>query len=366
MNRRRMPSRKGWPNNLQCDDGYYCYRNPLTGKKKGLGRDKSHAFSEARAANKALAEMSKSSLAQWVIGGEAMTLAKWLPIYEQLWIERRSPADSTLESARRYFKRFAETDFAKLPMDKITTVQVSKYLDTLEEESGSGAAVNMRARLLDVFSYAITKGHIEPGRNPAEATIPANYEAKRDRLSLEQFLKMHEKAEGWLANAMILALLTGQRVSDISEMKFSSVSGDFLHVEPIKLRGAVRLKLETKIRLDAVGMSLGDAIKQCRDMIVSQYLIHQTRTSGTYKAGEKVSSEGISAAFSTLRDTVGIKAADGKTPPTFHEIRSLSERLYRKQYGKEFAQALLGHKSETMTAKYDDTRGSEWQVVTAV
>ncbi|RJF58901.1 integrase [Serratia inhibens] len=47
-------------------------------------------------------------------------------------------------------------------------------------------------------------------------------------------------------------------------------------------------------------------------------------------------------------------------PPTFHEIRSLSGRLYEKERGRHFAQKLLGHTSETMTLKYLNTRGKEY------
>lgn len=50
--------------------------------------------------------------------------------------------------------------------------------------------------------------------------------------------------------------------------------------------------------------------------------------------------------------------SEGKTPPTFHEIRSLASRLYNKQGIDD--QALLGHKSGTMTAAYRDVRGAEW------
>ena len=49
-----------------------------------------------------------------------------------------------------------------------------------------------------------------------------------------------------------------------------------------------------------------------------------------------------------------------KEPPSFHELRSLSARLYTEEKGTEFAQRLLGHKSAVMTAKYQDNRGSEW------
>ncbi|EOV3347467.1 tyrosine-type recombinase/integrase, partial [Edwardsiella piscicida] len=43
-------------------------------------------------------------------------------------------------------------------------------------------------------------------------------------------------------------------------------------------------------------------------------------------------------------------------PPSFHEIRSLSSRMYQTQYGTEFCQRLLGHKNRHMTEKDLDLR----------
>lgn len=62
--------------------------------------------------------------------------------------------------------------------------------------------------------------------------------------------------------------------------------------------------------------------------------------------------------FAKARELSGITWE--KEPPSFHELRSLSARLYTEEKGTEFAQRLLGHKSLVMTAKYQDNRGSEW------
>jgi integrase len=69
-------------------------------------------------------------------------------------------------------------------------------------------------------------------------------------------------------------------------------------------------------------------------------------------------------AFQRAREKAGIEASEGRTPPSFHEIRSLSERLYREEFGADFAQAMLGHKSAQMTSKYDDLRGG-WKAINA-
>ncbi len=55
-----------------------------------------------------------------------------------------------------------------------------------------------------------------------------------------------------------------------------------------------------------------------------------------------MSKDNLSDYFAKARDLAGIIPPAGKTPPTFHEQRSLSERLYRAQ-GID-TKTLLGHK----------------------
>ena len=56
-----------------------------------------------------------------------------------------------------------------------------------------------------------------------------------------------------------------------------------------------------------------------------------------------------------------ITLPDGKGAPTFHEIRSLSKRLYDEQ-GNVDTKALLGHRTEKMGALYADPRHFDAQV----
>ncbi|PAV09218.1 hypothetical protein CBG25_03180 [Arsenophonus sp. ENCA] len=66
----------------------------------------------------------------------------------------------------------------------------------------------------------------------------------------------------------------------------------------------------------------------------------------------------ISTEFTRFRDKT--KLTWEGSPPSFHEIRSLSARLYTEKMGSNFAQKLLGHKSAEMTAKYQDDRSNSW------
>jgi len=72
--------------------------------------------------------------------------------------------------------------------------------------------------------------------------------------------------------------------------------------------------------------------------------------------------ESVFRQFSTARKNTGLSWGD-KTPPSFHEIRSLAARLYKKEKNGEFAQSLLGHKSIAMTEKYQDSRSDDWNII---
>jgi enterobacteria phage integrase len=117
------------------------------------------------------------------------------------------------------------------------------------------------------------------------------------------------------------------------------------------------------LRLDAIDVTLGDVLKKCRDAVVSKHVIHFIRQSGESKPGDPCKPATLSTRFALMRDAAGLTPPDGKTPVTFHELRSLAARLYTEQYGRDFAQALLGHKSAEMTALYCDSRGREWTEV---
>lgn len=365
MGRRRLAKNRAFPPNLyQNSAGYFYYKNPQTKEQKGLGREKAHAFSEARAANAALATREPSSLVDWVLGRSDYTLAEWLLIYRELWEAKTEPAANTLSGAKSLLRRLADADIAKMRMRHIETVHIATFLESFASSTGAGMARNMRSRLTDVFRWAETQGVIDVGRNPVSATFNAEYKVKRERLSLEQFWLIHAQASTWGRNAMMLALVTAQRRDDIANMKFADYKGGFLHVTQGKSGGETKLQIDGSIKLARVGVSVGEVIGACRDLIVSRYLVHHTERVTTVKPGDKVRTAGLSDAFKEARQRAKVEAAPGRTPPSFHEIRSLSERLYREEFGADFAQAMLGHRSAQMTAKYDDLRGG-WKTITA-
>ncbi|OOO75265.1 integrase, partial [Shigella boydii] len=98
-------------------------------------------------------------------------------------------------------------------------------------------------------------------------------------------------------------------------------------------------------------------VARCRDYAVSPYLVHFFRATSQAERGAQVKSNTLTMNFSKARDLAGIDWGDG-SPATFHEQRSLSERLYKEQ-GLD-TQKLLGHKTQQQTDRYHDDRGKGW------
>lgn len=103
----------------------------------------------------------------------------------------------------------------------------------------------------------------------------------------------------------------------------------------------------------------GNPIARTRN-VVSQYLVHHTKGQGRARVGSAIRGATIAQEFAAIRDDLRI---GGDNPPTFHEIRSLAARLWKEQ-GVD-VRVLLGHKTEAMSALYQDARGAEWVTVSA-
>ncbi|WP_407234339.1 phage integrase Arm DNA-binding domain-containing protein [Escherichia coli] len=77
------------------NNGYYCYRDPRTGKEFGLGRDRRIAITEAIQANIELFSGHKHKpLTARINSDNSVTLHSWLDRYEKI-----RPAE---ESSRRH------------------------------------------------------------------------------------------------------------------------------------------------------------------------------------------------------------------------------------------------------------------------
>lgn len=132
-------------------------------------------------------------------------------------------------------------------------------------------------------------------------------------------------------------------------MSWEDVREGYLYVEQ-KKTGA-KLAISAGLKIDELGISPEMVLQKCRKLSAAKTIISSP-------AGKVLTPATVSGNFRKTRELSGLDFSG--EPPGFHELRSLSTRLYGKQAGDSFAQHLLGHKSGIMTAKYRDDRGREW------
>ena len=344
---------------------YWRYKHPVTGKFHSLGTNEAEAIAIATEANSRLAEQRTRQILAIsdriaTSKGKAITTSTWLDRYQAIKDDRLESGDIKLNTYKQKAKPVSLLR-ERAGMKLISSVDVRDIAQLLDEYITAGQprmAQVVRSVLIDVFKEAQHYGEVPPGYNPALATKQPRRKITRQRLSLEEWQKILDIADArhrYMGNAMLLALVTGQRLGDISRMKFSDIWDDHLHV--IQEKTGSKIAIPLSLRLNAINWSLRDVVARCRDYAVSPYLVHFFRTTSQAERGAQVKANTLTMNFSKARDLAGIDWGEG-SPATFHEQRSLSERLYEAQ-GVD-TQKLLGHKSPNQTAKYHDDRGKEW------
>ncbi|PUA41452.1 integrase [Pseudomonas protegens] len=335
---------------------YYTYRDPITGRMFGLGKDKEAAIREAIAANHADAiKPLLTDRLNATTQPAGRLFSDWLVEYRQIYADRKLSASSNRNVNMRINR--LDTVFGKKGIKEITTMDVADYLTAMTKEGKAQMARAMRSLLRDIFVEAQARGWANT--NPVQVTKAARVTIQRERLTLDLWKAIYAEAQKpWLRRAMELAVLTGQRRDDIAAMLFKDVHDGFLHV--IQSKTGARLRINTALRLNSLGLDLATVIKQCRDHVLSQHLVHHSQASGRAKTGQPLVLDTLSSAFAEARDNAAAKLGITfeRKPPSFHEQRSLAARLHEIE-GRD-PQKLLGHRSAAMTDLYRDSRGAEW------
>ncbi|EAA7323366.1 TPA: tyrosine-type recombinase/integrase [Escherichia coli] len=347
---------------------YWRYKHPVTGKFHSLGTNEAEAIAIATEANSRLAEQRTRQILAIsdriaTSKGKAITTSTWLDRYQAIQEDRLKSGDIKLNTYKQKAKPVSLLR-ERAGLKLISAVDVRDIAQLLDEYISAGQprmAQVVRSVLIDVFKEAQHYGEVPPGYNPALATKQPRRKISRQRLSLEEWKKIFDIADAahrYMGNAMLLALVTGQRLGDISKMKFSDIWEDHLHV--IQEKTGSKIAIPLSLRLNAINWCLRDVVARCRDYAVSPYLVHFFRTTSQAERGAQVKANTLTMNFSKARDLAEIDWGTG-TPATFHEQRSLSERLYKEQ-GID-TRKLLGHKTQQQTDRYHDDRGKGWSKV---
>ncbi len=365
--RRREAIRRNWPANLyQNAKGYYWFRHPETKKTYGLGTDFKVACQQAKAVNAQLALRATTPTLLDRIDGGGKTVSAWIEEY-MIPIREKHAGKRTLVNIEYEVAAIA----AAIGDKQISVVEPRDIVEMVKGTAVRGKSLppKVRARARSLFREAINQGFIKPGQSPVESTFLPESKVTRERMTLDLFLSIRKEAEKdpdlrWFVNAMNMALITGQRVGDLSRLMRRDIKDGYLWIHQSKT--GVKLKIPVDLRMPNIDMSIAEVLLECNDRVLSKSLFHFVRSYRHKKIGDQ---PGVNAYSHVMRKMLVIlkyKPAAGKTPTSFHEIRSLSTRLYSETHGSDFAQALMGHKTATMTDRYRDARGSEWQVIKAM
>lgn len=349
---RRTKRRQAWPRGMyEPRPGYFLWRHP-DGRSFALGSiPLAHAIHQSIQANAHIYAVAPTLVDRMT--GITNTVT------ELLGQVPKATNPNTSKSHRSIDKKIV----AALGRRSVGDVTVAECAALIEGEAGTGrarSAQSLRSRLSAVFARGIQLGWCET--NPAVPTANPKVVVQRGRLTLESFRSIYEAApqvNEWLQHAMRLALITGQDRQTVAGLKrtmVSTIDGErVLIVQRSKTAATNKpVAIPLRLRLDDLGWSLEEALAH-RTGVVSPYFLHHVEPHGNAPAGTAVFVDRISKAFTGARVLAGI-ADDGA--PTFHELRSLSKRLYEKQGGVN-TKTLLGHASDRAANLYADPRGVE-------
>ncbi len=362
---KRNARRRDWPSNLyEPRTGYYVWRHPVTHETHILGRIAlAYAKNEAMRANKVVAEQTLPDLVAMISGTAGQTLGALA-------------ADMPKPEKRSTLKTFRGTDkiitdgalvddgpekkrikgLGNVLCSDLTVKHFADLLDVMVKAGRGHQAAAVRTRMVAMCVHGMRKGWI--ASNLADITAKPKTPVGRGRLSLEQFIAIRDVAAPWpwLARAMNLALITGQDRSTVAAARRKHIVDEHLICHRSKTADkAPPLAIPLAIRLNVIGLSLDEVLRE-RTGVLSQFIIHHTERQGRAKPGDAVGTKLMTNAFTAARRLAGIPdEIDGNGAPTFHEIRSLSKRLYDAQ-GDVDTKVLLGHMTDAMSKLYKDTR----------
>ena len=318
--------------------GCFTYRHPNTGHFINLGSNRLQAMRCAMQLNVGLSPLDKR--VQDAFNGDSnfhkvgVTISEYCQYFQNDVLPQRDLTPKTLVGYAQFLKQ-VQKFFENKDIRQITLSDISQFLRARPAVQSN----RYRSMFCVLYKYAMAEGLVK--ENLPFKTLKRQVKVQRNRLSIETFNAIRICAPDWLKNAMDIALVTGQRVGDIAEMKHSDIKHGFLFIKQNKTSRALQIPV--------IGQ-LQEVINRCKS-INCDYLI-------TIK-NKPITSGYISRCFCRARKESGV-CDNIENPPTFHEIRSLSARLQKKSgIDKKVTQNWLGHASEQMTDLYL-SRGEEF------
>lgn len=273
-----------------------------------------------------------------------INVSEWLDQF----IEIQKQRDITIKTVQEkiYIANYLSKKIGNRPLDIIRTLDLFILIDEFLKQDKQTAGMKVYLFLKQCFRIAWSRGLID--HDPAARLERPECKVKRERLELHEFLRILKISEllapEYFYFAMLTALVTGRRPCELVNISMDNIENDYLNIQTAKKGAIVSLPMDLKLK--KIGTSLRDLFIMTNG---KKYLIERKGNN------PKVSPHSLSTWFSRMRNASEIFAADGRLPPSFYEIRSLSALLYNDQ-GVNINR-LLAHQSDNSTLIYTDRRG---------
>lgn len=281
------------------------------------------------------------------------TVNEWVALY-LTELDESDYADSTKKMRRHHSQKIIQA-FGDRRIDEIKAYEIEDFLNMFIAMGTPTIAREAHSIFNELYRKALM---YESVKNNIMGLIKSyNSPPIRNRLTLKEWLKIYDDAKKnappYLKYAMLLALVAGMRIGDIVKARKGDVWDNHLHIVLDKdkniakreNRDCRRIALPIDLHCNAIGVSIRDIIEMSP---YPRYIIYHKRLSTVTPSNR----------FREARDRVYPRER-WRSPPSFHEQRSLAERLYAEQGVK--TKDLLGHLSNYTTDKYGDARGREYK-----
>jgi integrase len=237
-------------------------------------------------------------------------------------------AESTVAAYGKHRRRL-ESAFAEFSdVAQIKSTHIYEYLDARSAKASGRQEIKLLSAAL---GYVHRLGWITV--NPCRAVEMPEQRPRRRVLSDGELAALREAANPRLRCLIDLALLTAMRQGDLLRLRLSDLTDEGISVEHHKTGARVCYQWTDALR-EAVGRA-----KRLRRRVGSVYLFADDK-------GAPVKSGAVQTAWIRLCRRVGVVDAH------FHDLRATTLTWAKEAQGIDYAQALAGHASATMTESY--------------
>lgn len=224
--------------------------------------------------------------------------------------------------------------FGHMPIDSILPMHIREYLD-VRGQTAKVRANREKALFSHIFNKAREWGYTA-AQNPCQG-VKGFREAGRDRyVTDEEFARVKASAHHTVADAMDLALLTGQRPADVLKLRRSDLRDGALWI--VQNKTGARLGIEVTGELAA----LLDRINARPKRAISPFLVQDDD-------GQPLSQLALRSRFDKARKAAGVS----------FQFRDLRAKAATDTGDLAHSQKLLAHKNREMTEHYVRSRVGE-------